>query len=78
MDKKLVVRDFAAAGKMRGRHRLFDPLVESENTTEQVEEVVSFCIEYDLHDKSPYRPGFRSEPADEGERWAMGVSKGEI
>ncbi|MDE0069101.1 MAG: hypothetical protein OXO48_05265 [Caldilineaceae bacterium] len=74
MDKKLVVRVFDTAGKMRGLHRLFDPLVESGYTTEQVEEVVSFCLENDLHDKSLYRPGFGSGPTDEGERWGMGVS----
>ena len=50
MDKKLVVRVFDTAGKMRGRHRLFDPLVESGYATEQVEEVVSFCLENDLLD----------------------------
>ena len=78
MDKKLAVRVFDSAGKMRGRHRLFDPLVESGYTTEQVEEVVSFCLENDLLDKSLYRPGFGSEPTDEGEWWAMDVSKREI
>lgn len=50
MDKKLVVRVFDTAGKMRGRHRLFDPPVESGYATEQVEEVVSFCLENDLLD----------------------------
>lgn len=69
---------FFAVGKMRGRHRLFDPLVESGYTTEQAEEVVSFCLENDLPDKSLYRPGFGSGPTDEGEWWAMGVSKREI
>ena len=64
--------------KMRGRHRLFAPLVESGYATEQVQEVVSFCLQYDLLDKSPYRPGFGSEPTDEGEWWAMGVSKERI
>ena len=29
----------ATAGKMRGRHRLFDPLVESGYATEQVEKL---------------------------------------
>jgi len=53
-------------------------LVESGYTTLQVEEVVSFCIENDLLDKSLYRPGFGSGPTDEGAWWAMDVSKREI
>ena len=69
---------FFTVGKMRGRHRLFAPLAESGYATEQVQEVVSFCIGLDLLDKRPYRSGFGSEPTDEGEWWAMGGSKREI
>lgn len=56
MDKKLVADVLNTAGKLRGTHRLFDPLVESGYDRSEVEEAVSFCIENRLLDTNLYRP----------------------